>query len=175
MSTQARASLLLLGLCCGALSCSPEGDLGGSMERFYDLSYAQVRARQYPTELAIEYVREDAQVPVRVTVRVAQIKVGEPMDLKAVGSVSGRTRDTDLPDLRSGTLTLERYEPRDGAPLKGSFVADFLVGRDRASLTGRFDTTLEIVPAVQGFDLGYIPDMGDMGEMGEMGEMTSSP
>lgn len=155
---------LTLGLIALSLatmtSCGREGDLTGSMERFYDLSYAQVRARHYPSELAIEYVREDGQVPVRVTVRTDQIKVGQQLNLLEVGTISGRTRETDLPDPLTGSITIDAFEKTPGANLQGSFEASFNVGQDKASLSGRFNTQLEVIEAVDGYDLGYKLDMG---------------
>lgn len=161
---------LALGLIALSLatmtSCGREGDLTGSMERFYDLSYAQVRARHYPSELAIEYVREDGQVPVRVTVRTDQIKVGQQLNLLEVGTISGRTRETDLPDPLTGSITIDAFEKSPGSNIQGSFEASFSVGQDKASLSGRFNTQLEVIEAVDGYDLGYKLDMGsDMQDM----------
>lgn len=168
--TAAPSRWLSLGLIALSLvtmtSCGQEGDLTGSMERFYDLSYAQVRARHYPSELAIEYVREDGQVPVRVTVRADQLKVGQKLDLLKVGTISGRTRETDLPDPLTGSITLDSFELSSGAEIQGSFEASFNVGQDKASLSGRFNTQLEVIDAVEGYDLGYKLDMGsDMQDM----------
>lgn len=153
-----KRAALIAALCCA--SCGSEGDLTGSMEQFYDLSYAQVRARHYPSELAIEYVREDGQVPVRVTVRADQLQAGKSLDLLKVGTISGRTRETDLPDPLTGSITFDELEIKQGAQIKGSFEASFSVGQDKASLSGQFDTSLEVISAIDGFDLGYIPDMG---------------
>jgi hypothetical protein len=123
-----------------------EGELSGSVSEFYPIGYDFVRARLYSSELSVEYVRESGEVPVRVTLRRAEIAL-EPgsYDLKAVGDISGRSRRHEMPRMASGTVEFTALEPAEGARVRGEFSATVQAGDNLASVKGRFDTTLEII------------------------------
>ena len=147
-----------LRLAAGAIllcsSCGDEGSgrLRGSLLNFYDAEHERVRARLYSSELAIEYVREDGEVPVRVTLRRdADLVAGERFTLPARGALTGRVGDTDAPELEEGEVTLERFEIVEGERVVGEFTASFTLREDTASLSGTFDAPLQIVDRVPGY------------------------
>ncbi len=165
-----RAARLLpfvfLCLIFGATSCRADrgGTLNGSLQDFYDTSYERVRVRLYSSEVAIEYVREDGEVPVRVSVlRGPHLVAGQSIDIDvdARGDITGRSRDTDMPPITSGSITFEEFGLADGTSIVGEFSASFDVGGDEASLSGTFDAPMEVVPQVQGYDLDLGSDAGD--------------
>jgi hypothetical protein len=86
-------------------------------------------------------------------------------DLTALGGISGRSRDNDIPRMISGKIVLDSFSPVNGSTITGSFEAKFATGQDQASLAGEFSTTLEVVEQVNGYDadLGYLYDLGDDG------------
>ena len=150
---------------CLVTSCGQDkqGELSGSLQQFYDTSFERTRARLYSSELAIEYVREDGEVPVRISVRRGpHLKTDTSIDLIEFGSLTGRSRDTDMPLLSSGKVTFERLDFEDGEMVVGEFDASFSVGRDTASLSGSFETSLEDVETVSGYEWDFGSDMGDM-------------
>ncbi len=158
----------ILAMALMLVGCSEdEGALRGSLENFYDISYSTLRARLYPSELSIEYVQEDLQVPVRVTLRKLSTGMLAPgaYDLTALGTISGRSRDNDIPKMISGKIVLDTYTPVNGSTISGSFEAKFATGQDQASLAGEFSTTLEVIDQVNGYDadIGYLYDLGDDG------------
>lgn len=153
---------LLLAACAGiGTGCQEdENALSGSVDEVYDLSYQTVRARQYDSEFAIEYTREDGQIPVRVIVeRDADEPISEgAIDLAERGTVVGRVGPRTLPEFRSGTLNLETYRSAQGAPVEGSFDATLRSEDATYSLSGVFSTHLDIVDG----SIGYrFPDAGD--------------
>ena len=156
--------LLLFLAMFASVGCSDEeGALRGSLEEFYNINYVDVRARLYPSELAIEYIRENGQVPVRVTLRRTE---GEPIrtgdyDLGTKGNITGRSGDNDIPPFNGGSLTLEEFSASNGASIVGEFSARFRTGEDEAALSGDFDTELEVIENIAGYDadLSYLFDM----------------
>jgi len=138
-----------------ATACSKdEASLVGSLGDFYELRHDAVRARLYPSELAIEFVRENFEVPVRVTVSTdPELTIGE-YDLAERGDVTGRSDGVDIPRFRGGTLELRRYDGLADTRISGDFNATFETGKDVASLAGQFDTTLVVLDAVEGYDGG---------------------
>lgn len=160
------ASVLVLAFCAVALSsCSDRGgSLSGSLSSFYDLSFNHTRARLYSSELAIEYVTEAADVPVRVSLDVRDGISPGSYNLVDRGAVTGRRGDKNIPRMVSGTLDLRDYERREGARVRGSFEAKFSTGDDESTLSGSFDTQLEIVENPRGYDAGLEPDAGDAGD-----------
>lgn len=163
-----RVSIALFSLILGACS-SDDGGLQGSLQDFYNLSFQSVRARLYPNELSIEYVREGGQVPVRLTLRQED---GQPIkaaryDLLTLGNITGRSGDNDIPRMVNGTLTLDEYNPVNGSRIVGGFEAQFATGEDKASLSGDFDANLEVVAQIIGYDadLSYLLDASDAGDM----------
>ena len=157
-------SSLLLGLVLVSLGgCADENALSGSLSDFYNVSFDGVRARLYPTELAIEYIRENGEVPVRVTIEVDE---GERLTTRTYtlpekGGVTGRSGTNDIPPLDTARIELEEYAGADGTPIVGTFDASFLTGDDTTSLNGVFDTTLEVVSATEGYEIDgftYGPD-----------------
>lgn len=163
-----RVSLAIFALALSACSAD-DGGLQGSLQDFYNLSFQSVRARMYPAELSIEYVREGGQVPVRITLRQQD---GQPIkaakyDLLTLGSITGRSGDNDIPKMVNGTLTLDEFSPSNGSRIVGNFEAQFATGEDKASLAGDFDTDLEVVAQIIGYDadLSYLLDAGDAGDM----------
>ncbi len=145
-----RASAVLSALAIVSVSTAGCADepflLEGSLSELYPLRAQDVRARLYPSELSIEFTRDDGQVPVRVTVRRAERDpsgAGD-IDLGAFGDVTGSTDGVELPPFVSGTLTLDRYRPRDGAAVEGAFDARFRAGDTLVDLHGEFVTTLTV-------------------------------
>lgn len=149
-----------LGCVCLALTlpaCDLNAELSGSLSDVYRLDHEHVRARLYESELSIEYVRNDGSVPVRVT---CGRRVGKPLgkgdfDIGSRGAVTGQLSDgTTIPKFLDGNLKLDEFQARDGAPISGSFDARFDGGRDTLSLSGSFDTELEVI------DWPLLPDAG---------------
>lgn len=146
------------------MSCGGQrgGKLSGSLLDFYNAEYSTVRARLYSSELAIEYVREDGEVPVRVTVlRDQGLVQGKTFKLPAQGNLTGRVGDTDLPELAASEVTIDTFEIVDGTRVQGSFTASFRLGMDTASLSGEFETELEIVDRVSGYPYDFGTDMNE--------------
>ena len=85
----------------GAAGCSDPNTIDGSLTGFYDTSFNDVRARLYPSQLAIEYVRENGEVPVRIVVKFGPEYGDERIrtktyNLKDRGAVTGRSHDTAI-------------------------------------------------------------------------------
>ena len=127
--------------------CADEGDLSGSLSDVYRLDHSIVRARLYASELSIEYARQDGSVPVRVTLRRrAQEPAPGTFDLGAAGAITGQLADgTNIPPFLGGSLTLDEFQPEQGAPVVGSFEGTFGGQRDTLALSGDFDTSLEVI------------------------------
>ncbi|MEM1348917.1 MAG: hypothetical protein AAGI01_10200 [Myxococcota bacterium] len=183
--------LFLAASVLGGCAADPN-QLDGSLERFYDLSYATVRARLYSGELSIEFVRETGEVPLRVTMRrdsnlttgVSFVERGGKARFDAIREddpsaqlpeyaeqdvlISGRSGDTDMPDMIRGTVIFSAFDVFEESRIAGEFTASFQVGEDEASLTGRFDTTLELVDMVPGYEYLWDIDFGEMGDMGAL-------
>lgn len=152
-------SLILLTSCTGVRGA----DISGSLQSFYEIEYSTIRARLYQSELAIEYVKEDGTVPVRVTIQRDQtLAPGAEYDLQTQGAITGRSKDTDMPPLNNGAVTLRDFDVAPGSRIRGDFDASFQVGDASAGLSGSFDTTLEVVEFVEGYDHDFgKPDMGE--------------
>lgn len=134
-------------LCVLLVGCG-ENQLYGSLSDVYRLDHESVRARQYDSELAIEYVDVRGGVPVRVSLHTADVDpaTGGDYDLAEQGDISGVLADgTEIPRFIEGSLHLSDYGPTAGSRVAGSFDAKMDAGRDTLSLTGSFDATLEIV------------------------------
>lgn len=143
------AALALLALAALlAPACADEGfSLDGSLGAVYPLTADRVRARLYPSELAIEFVRESGEVPVRITVRRADGEVVRPgsVDLGRYGDVTGSLASREMPPFDGGELIFDQVGRHDGAALSGSFTARFVAGRSTYDLHGTFATRLEVV------------------------------
>jgi hypothetical protein len=160
------AALSLLGGCSDA-----GGSLDGSLDSVYDISFNKTRARLYSSQFSVEYVANDGQVPLRVTIDRGEEPIGErSYDLKEHGDVTGQRGDQRIPRFASGKITLNRYEPHSGGRVEGTFNAKFKTRRDTLTLSGTFDTTLEIIEETEGYRFG--PDAGDAGE--EPGDVEES-
>lgn len=164
------ASLLVGGASVGCES--GRNTLGGSVGESYDLSFDTTRARLYSSELAVEYVRESGEVPVRVALDRGGGSVGTgSYSLGDRGSVVGRVEQNRLPEMRSGELILREFEARTGARVRGRFSAELESANDDSSLSlrGRFATTLEVVDENQGYrfgrDAGNARDVGDVSDV----------
>ena len=152
-------SILLLAGCS-----KDQAVLVGSLGDFYSLQHEVVRARLYPneqrgtmsgqySELAIEYVRENNEVPVRLTLLAEPaLEVGS-YDIKERGEISGRTDGVEIPRFRIGELRLIEFSPNPDTRIRGEFEATFDTGKDVASLAGEFDTTLTVIDRVPGYDV----------------------
>ncbi len=130
-------------------SCESDGNgLRGSLSTFHDLSFSTVRARLYSSELAVEYVRENQEVALRVSVRRSELEpaAGASADLASQGDVTGATAGTPLPALTAGKLKLSRFSAEDGATVRGEFSARFQAGLTEVGLSGDFDVPLTVVP-----------------------------
>ena len=161
---------LLVAVSLFSMSCSDRGgSLSGSLSKFYDLSFQQTRARLYSSELAIEYVTESGDVPMRVSLDTEEGVETGTFDLMTRGEISGRRGDERIPPLVSGTLRLRSFQARDGAEVRGSFDAKFATGDDEATVSGQFDTTLEVIESPRGYDAGLEKDAGDVGDAAEDG------
>jgi len=157
----------LVALSLSAVGCQEEGDrLEGSVSDRYDLSFSHTRARLYDSELSIEYVREDEQVPVRVTVDRGDdvsLEAGT-YDLKNQGDVRGRVDQVKLPALFSGQLEMETFSAEDGAAIAGRFDTRLTAADSRVTLRGEFTTELEVVDE----EIGYRFDTGTAGDAGDV-------
>ncbi len=163
-------SLLFVALV--ATGCSDAGgSLSGSLGDFYDLSFDHTRARLYSSEFALEYVAKDGQVPIRVSVQRGDkgIEAGT-YDLKARGDITGQRGDNRIPRFLSGTIEFTSFSNKQGAPVEGSFQAEFQTGRDKATLSGDFSTSLEVVDGPKGYGFDTGPDVGDAGDAGDAGD-----
>ncbi len=147
-----------LSLAAGLVACEEEDALQGSLTEVYDTSFSTTRARLYPSELSIEYVREDGQVPVRVTVRREDgvLGVGTYV-LGTRGDVTGRSGDVDMPPLAGGSVVLERFGGQAGSTVEGRFDARFLTGEETSSLSGSFVAPLEVIEASEGYESEAYP------------------
>ena len=63
-----RRLALFLALVLSFWGCA-DNTLGGSLADFYDTKFDGVRARLYEDELAVEYYRDNGEVPVRIAGR----------------------------------------------------------------------------------------------------------
>ncbi len=151
----------VISVACAAGCSKDEASLVGSLGDFYRLDHDSIRARLYPSELAIEFVRENDEVPVRVTVRRdEQIVIGN-YDLTQVGDITGRSDGVDIPRFRSGNLQLEAYDGANDSRIAGEFEASFDTGKDLAGVSGIFDTTLVVIERVDGYEVdASFPDLG---------------
>jgi len=97
-------------------------------------------------------VSEESQgelISLRVTVDVAgkTVQAGMSFDLEEEGSIQrGQGFGSELPELKSGTLTLLDYAPENASHVSGEFQAVF-IGTNGAelSLRGGFAAPLEVV------------------------------
>ena len=112
-----------------------------------------MRARLYPSELAIEFVSEADEVPVRITLLRDPPLATETYDLVERGEITGRADGVEIPRFITGSLTLENWEAIQDARVRGEFDATFETGKDVASLAGEFDTTLEVIDEVAGYEV----------------------
>ena len=146
------SALILVAGFCALTGCKKDdASLVGSLGDFYDLQHQEVRARLYPSELAIEYVAENDEVPVRLTVLREPPLSTETYDLVERGEITGRADGVEIPRFITGNLTLRDFSPDPDARVRGEFEATFETGKDVASLAGDFDTTLEVIDAVSGY------------------------
>ncbi|MBA2665273.1 MAG: hypothetical protein H0U74_23495 [Bradymonadaceae bacterium] len=149
--------VVLLALVFAGLSACDkgEGELSGSVSEFYDISYHHMRARLYSSELAIEYVRESGDVPVRISLRREAFALAPgTYDLKLNGDISGQSRHHELPRLESGRIELKEFRAEVGFIVRGEFSATLRAGDTKASIRGSFEAPLEII------DDGTRPDVG---------------
>jgi hypothetical protein len=168
--------LTLIAMIVGVCACSETGgSLSGSLGDYYDLSFAHSRARLYSSDLAVEFVAADGQVPVRVSImRDEEGLAAGTFNLEEQGDITGQRGDTRIPRFISGTVKLTTFSAKDGAPIKGNFTAKFETGRDESTLDGEFTTNLEMIdgPTGYGFDTG--PDAGDAGDAGDVSNIDGS-
>lgn len=140
----------LVALALFISGCSDaNGSLSGSLDGFYSLDFDQARVRVYSSELAIEYVAVDGQVPVRVSLHKSDgvFETGT-YDLKERGDITGQRGDTRIPRFLSGTLTIESF---GGGDIEASFEATFQTGRDESTLSGEVSAPLEEVEGPRGY------------------------
>ncbi len=144
--------MLLAGLFAfGALAAGCDqanNTLHGSLSEVYNLHFESVRARLYTSELSIEYIDTHSAVPVRLTLDLSVVEpaADQSYDLMEVGDITGRMpNDTEIPRFTEGELDLDQYLAEPDADVTGSFTAKFLTGRDTLTLSGDFETTLEVV------------------------------
>ncbi len=149
-----------VGLSLGPWACA-ENNLSGSLTSYYNVDFDRVQARLYKdSELAIEFVRDNGEVPVRITIKADEAIKAKTYSLPRMGTVSGRSGDSDMPQLTSGSVTLDAFKAKQGETLSGTFTARFDVGKDELNLTGDFSARLELVAAVPGYHIdGYPPEV----------------
>lgn len=158
----------------GVAGCEADNSLGGSVGEVYELSFQTVEARLFESEFAVEYIREDEQIPVRVIVERregSEISQGE-ISLDNRGTVVGRVGPRRLPRFKSGRLQLDRFRPEQGAPVEGSFESRLQAEDSEFSIRGTFSTRLDVVDGSIGYpqpDAGDAGDAGDVGDVGEVG------
>lgn len=160
MNFRSLFAFLSICLCALALSaCSDAGgSLTGSLGNYYRLDFDQARARLYSSELALEYVAEDAQVPVRISLNLPEgaIKTGT-YDLAEQGDITGQRGDSRIPRFISGTLDIQKFSAKEGADIEATFEATFQTGRDKSTLSGDISTQLEVIEQ----ERGYAYDAGE--------------
>lgn len=140
---------LYITLLLTTAGCTSDNSLSGSLSSAYHLQFDLVRARLYSSELSIEYVSSSSgAIPVRLTLRrkEKEPRADSEYDLLKHGDITGRLPDgTEIYRFTSAKLQLDEYRPDMDARVSGSFDAKFRAGRDTLSLTGTFDTELELV------------------------------
>ena len=145
-------AVALAALVASSAACDPDSTtLSGSLSQVYNIHFESVRARLYASELSIEYVDRYSAVPVRLTLRLADVQptADHDYDLFQVGDITGRTPDdAEIPRFTTGKLSLGAYSPEPGAEVAGSFDAKFETGRDALTLSGEFKTELEVVDPI---------------------------
>jgi hypothetical protein len=166
------ARLVILLAMVGLCACSDSGGtLSGSLGDYYDLSFDHTRARLYSSDLAVEFVAADGQVPVRVSLSRGDGLAAGTYDLEQRGDITGQRDDTRIPRFISGTLELSKFSASDGAAIEGSFEAKFATGRDESTLDGEFATTLEVIEGPKGYGFDTGGDAGsDAGKAGDAGD-----
>jgi len=146
-------SIALLLVFLGGGCADAPNTLNGSLSEVYDIHFEHVRARIYSSELAIEYVDVSGAVPVRVTLSVVDTTVvaGVTYDLSLVGDITGRSdNDIEIPRFTEGKLTIDEYVRESGALVVGDFKSKYATSRDSLTLSGDFETELEIVDRTPG-------------------------
>ena len=167
----------LLVLCSGGMAgCQNDATrLNGSIGKLYDLTFDHVRVRLYESEFAVEYVREDGQIPVKVVVeRRGESLERRTYDLAERGDVLGRVDDRRLPPLEGGTIRLRSFGTESGDIVEGRFDVRLTSGDTTFTLQGRFDGAVEVVDGSLGYefpDTGADVDAGDAGDVGDVGDV----
>ncbi len=143
------AALALAAMGASGAACDPdENTLSGSLSQVYNIHFESVRARLYSSEMSIEWVDINSAVPVRITLRLSDVQptADHNYDLFQVGDITGRAiDDTEIPRFTSGELSLGAYAGEPATDVSGSFDAKFDTGRDAVTLSGEFNTVLEVV------------------------------
>jgi hypothetical protein len=158
--------MVAVALVSAAWGCrSQVNSLEGSVSSRYDLSFETTRVRLYDSALSIEYVREDGQVPVRVTLtRRESSTIGSgSYNLVERGDVRGRVDETRLPPLVSGSLELEMPNREDGSRVQGSFDVRLQAEDTTLTLRGKFTSDLERIDESRGYRFDAGGDAGDVG------------
>jgi hypothetical protein len=136
-------------------ACASDNELSGSLDQVYRLQFDLVRARMYSSALSIEYVAvKSGVVRVRLTIDLKtlreenkKLKSGESYNLAKYGDITGRQADgTEIFRFTSGKLTLDEFDKRQDAEIRGSFDAKFRAGDDVFALSGNFFSELDLVP-----------------------------
>ena len=133
------------------MACDDEGDnfLDGSLVKNFNVKYKTIEAVLYPDGLAIEYVSSKDVAALRITINStnAVLKKGKTYDLAKYGSVTRFNQYGELPDLKSGELTLTEFSEKEGALVAGDFNAIFKTDNEGSqTLRGAFRTKLIISP-----------------------------
>jgi hypothetical protein len=151
MRPDLQAAILAIGILS---ACGSDNSLSGSLDEVYRLQFDLVRARLYSSEFAVEYVvSKSGVVPLRVTISQKalrendrKLEAGESYNIAEYGDITGRQADgTDIFRFASGKLKFDKFTPEQDAEVRGSFDAKFRTGDDVFTLTGDFQTELEIV------------------------------
>ena len=144
----ALVSAVLIAGCL--LSCDEDKDnyIDGAVKDSFNISFKGVRARLFSSELSIEYFRNETEVALRITVDVsAGLAAGKTYDLLTEGAITRDEVFGNLPELKSGTVTLDKFTEKGGSEISGSFDAIFVTDKgNEQGLFGGFLTELEVVP-----------------------------
>jgi len=133
---------VLMAALAGCGDDAAEADLRGSVSRIYPLGFAHTRARRGASELAVQWVAADGQVPVQVVLRSPDTLGPGAWRLPEHGDVLGTRDDRELPALSGGEVQLSAFEPTPGGRVAGAVQVTLVGGY---SLIGVFEAEVEDV------------------------------
>ena len=135
-------------------SCEDEKNnyVDGSIQKNFKISFKGVRARYHyssgePTDLAIEYYQNEAEVALRITIHATGgVASGKKYTFPEQGKIGRDDTFGPLPESYTGSVTLDEFSGKDGGTVKGSFESKFVTdGGTEQTLYGAFSTKIEVV------------------------------